>query len=104
MPPGLERIGQLMLDLPGLPRDQFSGPWLLSTAEARTINSSSSKNWPQLPPNNRFFNTKKRRSPTPRGPRRPRFTARAEIFTFFSRPRGGNKAKKNRAAREIMVA
>ena len=27
---------------PGLPRDQFSGPWLFSTAEARTINSSSS--------------------------------------------------------------
>ena len=26
---------------PGLPRDQFSGPWLFSTAEARTINSSS---------------------------------------------------------------
>ena len=25
----------------GLPRDQFSGPWLFSTAEARTINSSS---------------------------------------------------------------
>ena len=28
---------------PGLPRDQFSGPWLFSTAEARTINSSSSE-------------------------------------------------------------
>ena len=28
--------------LPGLPRDQISGPWLFSTAEARTINSSSS--------------------------------------------------------------
>ena len=28
--------------VPGLPRDQFSGPWLFSTAEARTINSSSS--------------------------------------------------------------
>jgi hypothetical protein len=27
---------------PGLPRDQFSGPWLFSTAEARTSNSSSS--------------------------------------------------------------
>ena len=29
--------------LPGLPRDQFSGPWLFRTAEARTINSPSSK-------------------------------------------------------------
>ena len=28
--------------LPGLPRDQFSGHWLFSTAEARTSNSSSS--------------------------------------------------------------
>ena len=28
--------------IPGLPRDQFYGPWLFSTAEARTINSSSS--------------------------------------------------------------
>ena len=28
---------------PGLPRDQVSGPWLLSTAEARTINSSSTQ-------------------------------------------------------------
>ena len=28
--------------LPGLPRGQFSGPWLFSTAEARTSNSSSS--------------------------------------------------------------
>ena len=27
---------------PGLPRGQFSGPWLFSTAEARTSNSSSS--------------------------------------------------------------
>ena len=27
---------------PGLPRDQFSRPWLFSTVEARTINSSSS--------------------------------------------------------------
>ena len=27
--------------VPGPPRDQFSGPWLFSTAEARTINSSS---------------------------------------------------------------
>ena len=27
--------------LPGLPRDQFAGPWLFSTAEARAINSSS---------------------------------------------------------------
>ena len=27
---------------PGLPRDQFSAPWLISTAEARTSNSSSS--------------------------------------------------------------
>ena len=27
---------------PGLPRDQFYGPWLFSTAEARTSNSSSS--------------------------------------------------------------
>ena len=26
---------------PGLPRDQFSGPWFFSTAEARTSNSSS---------------------------------------------------------------
>ena len=26
-----------------LPRDQFSGPWLFSTAEARTSNSSSSR-------------------------------------------------------------
>ena len=34
---------------PGLPRDQFSGPWLFSTAEARTINSSSSSpTWSQL--------------------------------------------------------
>ena len=32
---------------PGLPRDQFSGPWLFSTADARTINSSSST-WRQV--------------------------------------------------------
>ena len=31
------------IETSGLPRGQFSGPWLFSTAEARTINSSSSK-------------------------------------------------------------
>ena len=39
---------------PGLPRGQFSGPWLFSTAEARTSNSpSSAREAPKGLPGNR---------------------------------------------------
>ena len=40
----LVRVGRVAIvrPWPGLPRDQFSGPWLFRTAEARTSNSSAS--------------------------------------------------------------
>ena len=64
--------------LPGLPRDQFSAPWLFSTAEARTSNSSSSSS--VLPRYLLLGDFARRRSPSPKRTSVMKCTGRTSVW------------------------
>ena len=75
---------------PGLPRDQFSGPWLFSTAEARTSNSSSSPGlrarwlmgrWPLV--STKSPQARRGQLPRPRRIRAPRHARTVETFLLL---------------------